>query len=94
MGVKGKGESVWLGWFLIQVMHDYAELLNDKRCYKEEALRLAKVIEENAWDGAWYLRTYYDDGTPIGSHLNNEALLIPFRNHGHSYQGLQMWKGA
>lgn len=75
VGVKGKGESVWLGWFLIQVMLDYAELINDKDSYKEEVLSLAKIIEENAWDGAWYRRAYYDDGTPIGSHLNVEAYI-------------------
>lgn len=80
VGVHGKGESVWLGWFLIHVMNDFADLLTYTSGSKEmgegfriEAERLAEVIEATAWDGAWYRRAYFDDGTPLGSKENSEA---------------------
>ena len=82
VGIHGKGESVWLGWFLIHVMHDFADLLyfssGDNELgegFKSDAKRLAKVIEATAWDGAWYRRAYFDDGTPIGSKENAEAFI-------------------
>lgn len=82
VGIQGKGESIWLGWFLIQVMHDFAELLqcneghgNPGEGYCMEAKRLAETIEKTAWDGAWYRRAYFDDGTPIGSKDNQEACI-------------------
>lgn len=80
VGIHGKGESVWLAWFLIHVMHDFADLLTFSSGNKEagegfrvEAKRLAEVVEETAWDGAWYRRAYFDDGTPLGSKENSEA---------------------
>lgn len=80
VGIAGRGESVWLGWFLIHVMSDFADLLNFSSGNKEpgegfrvEAQRLASIIEEAAWDGAWYIRAYFDDGTPIGSIKSPEA---------------------
>lgn len=73
VGIKGKGESVWLGWFLVHVLQDFAEL--DTESYQLDANRLAKIIDETAWDGEWYRRAYYDDGTPIGSILNMEAYI-------------------
>lgn len=80
VGIHGKGESVWLGLFLIHVLNDFADLLVVSNSSKEaqeecraEARRLAEVIEANAWDGAWYIRAYFDDGTPIGSKENGEA---------------------
>ncbi len=79
VGIEGKGESVWLAWFLIHTLHDFAELLR-LRNQEAEAIEceqrahlLAGVIEAQAWDGAWYLRAYFDDGTPLGSHENDEA---------------------
>jgi len=79
VGIEGKGESVWLAWFLIHAMHDFAELLStvgDAQSgdgFNIEAKRLAEVIENKAWDGEWYRRAYYDDGTPIGSKSDSEA---------------------
>lgn len=79
VGIQGEGESVWLAWFLTHVMNDFADLLEfsgDKTSgtgLRDEAKRLAKVVEANAWDGAWYRRAYFDDGTPIGSKDNIEA---------------------
>lgn len=82
VGVQGKGESVWLAWFLIHVLHDFADLLRFQNGHDEagvgfisEAQNLAKIIENTAWDGAWYRRAYFDDGTPLGSHENEEAFI-------------------
>ena len=78
VGVHGKGESVWLAWFLIHVMHDFAELLTiggqaaSAEGYRAQAKRLAEVVEAKAWDGNWYLRAFFDDGTPLGSQNNEE----------------------
>lgn len=80
VGIKGKGESVWLAWFLIHVMNDFADLLECQNNrtelgegYRAQAKRLAEMIEANAWDGEWYRRAYFDDGTPLGSISNQEA---------------------
>ncbi len=79
VGVKGKGESVWLAWFLIHVLNDFAELLDlrgeEKTAtdYRVKAVKLARAAEDNAWDGAWYRRAFFDDGTPMGSAQNPEA---------------------
>lgn len=71
VGVHGKGESVWLGWFLIQVMNDFAELSGSDG-FRAEAKRLSEQLEAQAWDGSWYKRAYFDDGTPLGSKENVE----------------------
>jgi len=79
VGIKGKGESVWLAWFLIHVMNDFAFLLTEigqpeaAKGYLEEAKKLAEAIEAKAWDGNWYRRAYYDDETPLGSKSNDEC---------------------
>jgi cellobiose phosphorylase len=81
VGIKGKGESVWLAWFLIHVMHDFADLIHwagqeeSSGGFRIQADRLAKIVEENAWDGAWYLRAFFDDGTPLGSKNSSEAFI-------------------
>ena len=79
VGEEGKGESVWLAWFLIEVLQRFAEVAaqrNDdafaSECL-EEAKKVAANIEKNAWDGQWYRRAYFDDGTPLGSHENEEC---------------------
>jgi cellobiose phosphorylase len=79
VGVKGKGESIWLAWFIIHVLNDFADLLKMKgdgtsgEGYRRKAQNLADTIEESAWDGEWYLRAYFDDGTPLGSKDSPEA---------------------
>lgn len=81
VGILGKGESIWLGWFLIKVMNDFGDLLGsfgqpeDGKGFKNQALRLAEAIEKEGWDGKWYRRAYFDDGTPIGSSQNIEAII-------------------
>ncbi len=80
VGIHGTGESVWLAWFYIHVLNDFADLLtvsSDGKDrgeeYRAESKRLADIVESTAWDGAWYRRAYFDDGTPIGSKDNMEA---------------------
>ena len=79
VGLGGKGESVWLAWFEICVLDDFAELLTLRELGKEartcraRSAELAKTIDAQAWDGAWYRRGYFDDGAPLGSSENLEA---------------------
>jgi cellobiose phosphorylase len=79
VGSKGKGESVWLGWFLATVLKMFAPV-SERMGDGEKALEFEKMrekvilaIEENAWDGRWYRRAYFDDGTPLGSIENQEC---------------------
>ncbi|MFY9317227.1 MAG: glucoamylase family protein [Burkholderiales bacterium] len=79
VGAQGRGESVWLGFFLYQVLTQFAVLArgeNDapfaERC-ESEAVRLRRNIEAHAWDGGWYRRAYFDVGTPLGSAANAEC---------------------
>ncbi|MBV7331599.1 hypothetical protein KFU94_25860 [Chloroflexi bacterium TSY] len=79
VGIEGRGESVWLGWFLHATMMRFASicrLMNDEDeaetlCAQAETLR--RAIEESAWDGNWYRRGFYDDGSLLGSAENNEC---------------------
>lgn len=79
IGSEGKGESVWLAFFLYEVLSKFssiARLHGDvsfaERCTKE-AEALSRNIEGNGWDGEWYLRAFFDDGTPLGSSRNPEC---------------------
>lgn len=79
VGAKGLGESVWLGFFMYKVLQDFAvlaerfgDLAFKERCEKE-SIRLQKQIENHAWDGEWYLRAWFDDGTVLGSSQNTEC---------------------
>ena len=79
VGEQGKGESVWLSFFLYEVLMNFADvatsyndLLFSKRC-QSEASKLRQQIESHAWDGEWYRRAYFDDGTPLGSAQNVEC---------------------
>ncbi|HVP57998.1 MAG TPA: hypothetical protein VMU02_07845 [bacterium] len=91
VGAAGRGESVWLAWFLAGVLEGMAELadLADSaglvgppgpdgsrglgQTYREERKTLLQRIERTAWDGQWYLRAIFDDGTPLGSSKNKEG---------------------
>jgi len=79
IGIKGKGESVWLGWFLYLVLTQFSSLCDDQQDY-ERATRYRSIAEElqknmelHGWDGGWYRRAYFDDGTPLGSAQNTEC---------------------
>jgi cyclic beta-1,2-glucan synthetase len=73
VGVLGKGESVWLGFFIARVLLDFAEvakLYGDAACVQKLIRardKLAVALEEHGWDGAWYRRAFCDDGTLLGS---------------------------
>lgn len=79
VGIEGRGESVWLGWFLLATLRAFAPLCEGRgdadraRELRARADDLAARIEEQGWDGEWYRRAYYDDGTPLGSALDEEA---------------------
>ena len=79
VGKNGKGESVWLAFFLFDVLMRFAEIarLHDDQPFAEqcrqEAGELRRNIEQHGWDGEWYLRAYFDDGSPLGSASNTEC---------------------
>ena len=81
VGNQGEGESVWLAFFLYQTIKEFLpfiQLKNDKERsirYQEIMQALSKNIDKNAWDGAWYRRAYFDDGTSLGSVENNECII-------------------
>ena len=79
VGQHGKGESVWLAFFLYDVLNQFAILARQRNeigtadRLELEAGRLRGNIEQSAWDGQWYRRAYFDDGTPLGSSENMEC---------------------
>jgi cyclic beta-1,2-glucan synthetase len=78
VGIQGRGESTWLGFFLYSVLTAFAPISAGRADvtradrYNKEVGRLADVLA-SAWDGEWYRRGYYDDGTPLGSAQNDEC---------------------
>ena len=79
VGEHGKGESVWLGFFLYEVLMRFTEVARRHgdvsfaaRC-QGEAAHVRQNIEQNGWDGEWYRRAYFDDGSPLGSASNPEC---------------------
>ncbi len=80
VGVGGKGESVWLGWILQQTLVNFSHTAIERRDTKRAAAWMlhAAVLKESleqSWDGDWYRRAYFDDGTPIGSIANAECTI-------------------
>ena len=79
IGHEGKGESVWLGFFLYGILMQFEGIARSRKdmafadqCL-DEASRLNENIEKHAWDGEWYRRAWFDDGTPLGSSKNEEC---------------------
>jgi cyclic beta-1,2-glucan synthetase len=78
VGRKGRGESVWLGFFLHGILVEFSSLCEARGDsargdrYRNDASRLGSMLEQ-AWDGEWYRRGYYDDGTPLGSAQSDEC---------------------
>ena len=79
VGEHGSGESIWLGFFQHEVLTRFADLARRhgdlvfyERC-QSEAAQLHQSLEQNAWDGEWYRRAYFDDGSPLGSAINPEC---------------------
>jgi cyclic beta-1,2-glucan synthetase len=79
VGFKGKGESVWLGWFLYKTLDEFSNICEARGeteradRYRQHMSELKQSLEAKAWDGDWYLRAFFDDGTPLGSARNDEC---------------------
>lgn len=79
IGHNGKGESIWLGWFLYCVLQRMLPICrhmgdNERAVrYQESSEKLIEALEKEAWDGSWYRRAYFDDGMPLGSIQNEEG---------------------
>jgi cellobiose phosphorylase len=79
VGEHGKGESIWVGFFLYEVLMQFAEVarLRGDGSFAEDcvskATQMRSSIEQNGWDGEWYRRAYFDDGSPLGSATNPEC---------------------
>jgi cyclic beta-1,2-glucan synthetase len=79
VGREGRGESVWLGFFLFAMLADWAARCERRgegeraRRYREHRARLAAALRAGAWDGAWYRRAWYDDGSVLGSAASDEC---------------------
>ena len=81
VGIGGKGESVWLGFFLYEGLSSFGrlatlhgDLVFAERC-QQEAARLRRNLAQHAWDGGWYRRAYFDDGSPLGASVNAECTI-------------------
>jgi cellobiose phosphorylase len=80
VGSEGRGESVWLGWFLCAVLHSFSGVMEKHdggpplaATWRERAAAMASAVERSCWDGEWYLRGFFDNGAPLGAHANQEA---------------------
>jgi cyclic beta-1,2-glucan synthetase len=78
VGVDGKGESVWLGFFLYEVLMRFTEVARThgdvlSPSVAEGGGGLRRNLEKHGWDGEWYRRAYFDDGSPLGSSSNPEC---------------------
>jgi len=79
VGIEGKGESIWLGFFLFTVLDQFSKIstisgdIAFTDLCKKEAGQLHANLQKHAWDGEWYLRAFFDDGTPLGSKSNPEC---------------------
>jgi cyclic beta-1,2-glucan synthetase len=79
VGIEGRGESVWLAWFLCRLITDFAPLAQARgdtaraRRWEQMATDLKHTLATTAWDGAWFKRAYFDDGQPLGSHTNTQG---------------------
>ncbi|HMI56179.1 MAG TPA: glycosyl hydrolase family 65 protein, partial [Gemmatimonadaceae bacterium] len=79
VGIEGKGESVWLAWFLISTLRKFAVHADRRDDTQTRDQMLAKAdayadaVERSAWDGEWYRRAYFDDGSPLGSRTSDEC---------------------
>ncbi|HEU5135696.1 MAG TPA: glucoamylase family protein [Steroidobacteraceae bacterium] len=79
VGEHGRGESVWLGWFLHATLNAFAPIAQSRgelalaTAWLGHATRLRAALEQHAWDGEWYRRGFFDDGTPLGSSHSDEC---------------------
>jgi cyclic beta-1,2-glucan synthetase len=79
VGVEGRGESVWLAWFLIQTLRSFAAVVESRgdrataAAFRARADSYTAAVEQHGWDGKWYRRAYFDDGSPLGSSTSDEC---------------------
>ena len=79
VGEAGKGESVWLGWFLLTTLKAFAPIADERgdikraAAWRDRIKRLQAALEKHGWDGRWYRRGFFDDGTPLGSAQSEEC---------------------
>src|SRR5260370_30921614 len=79
IGQNGKGESIWLGWFLHTILWEFAKIADARgeheraETWRLHVSALKAALERDGWDGAWYRRAYFDDGTPVGSASSSEC---------------------
>ncbi len=79
VGEEGRGTSVWLGWFLLKALRDFEPIAIERgddtraKSWRQHAGKLGKALEDAGWDGQWYRRGTYDDGTPLGSAQSDEC---------------------
>ncbi len=79
VGHEGRGESVWLAWFLCDVVSRFAPVAESRgevdrvARWTEAARGWRAALQEHGWDGEWYRRAFFDDGSPLGSHVNSEG---------------------
>jgi cyclic beta-1,2-glucan synthetase len=79
VGIEGKGESVWLAWFLTATLRGFAEHAESRGDdtvaaeFRQQANAYIAALDQYGWDGEWYRRAYFDDGTPLGSSKNEEC---------------------
>ncbi|MCC2689961.1 MAG: protein ndvB, partial [Rhizobiaceae bacterium] len=79
VGEAGKGESIWLGWFLLKTLGNFAHIARGRgaarqaKAWEKHAAKLKRALEHVGWDGEWYRRGSYDDGSPLGSRNSDEC---------------------
>ncbi|MBS0473483.1 MAG: glycosyl transferase [Proteobacteria bacterium] len=79
VGKEGKGESVWLGWLLYGALNEFSAIAESRHsveqgaAWRAHAAELKVALEAHAWDGDWYRRAFFDDGTPLGSVVNSDC---------------------
>ena len=79
VGEEGRGESVWLGWFLYATLASFAPIAERRGekaradAWRSHMAALRQALEHDGWDGDWYRRAFFDDGTPLGSASNTEC---------------------
>jgi cyclic beta-1,2-glucan synthetase len=79
VGHEGRGESVWLGWFLLMNLREFAPIAECRgegeraTTWRSTAASLETTLDAEAWDGQWYKRAFFDDGTPLGSAQSDEC---------------------
>ena len=94
VGEQGQGESVWLGWFLHATLSDFIPLavtrheMGRAELWRTHAKELQASLEREAWDGDWYRRGYFDDGTPLGSVLSEECRIDSIAQSGAVLSGV------